>query len=367
MTFHSFLFQLLDNTKPTDITYYRVFIGWADTTTKAAKKLQLRSRSTTLELMNIDDAGTPRYTYGARALTYQGGKVWFGGAREKHEGGLTGFRPLIGRVSATTLALEEAHYWDPTPDGTVEYTMVDVLYTSGNSANHMMVGLGVPRDSSYTLISSNKILLIIGVDETASTAWTSVGCWKWSTYIMNEATAYFRKIDDIVGPIDDGTGVQTLYIWMRQWNTLADLLTDTQRETDFEDTWEGVRQYKIQNFHNTIVCTNGVDALSVGGTAVTARGTTFETRTSGYDCLCNSVNVCRYATNPPWSGCPCSGTPYQCSPWYEQHLPQVRRIMSTSRTLPSFVIAASTPRFDGKALPNLGAKSIVVFKAKATI
>ena len=41
MWWNNFLFQNLDNTAPTDITKYRVYIGFQDTTSMAAKNFIL--------------------------------------------------------------------------------------------------------------------------------------------------------------------------------------------------------------------------------------------------------------------------------------------------------------------------------------
>jgi hypothetical protein len=215
---------LLQNINPsaggeTAIANYRIFVGWRDATLTAGKRFQIRSRSTTEELLVTDQAATPYYTWGVRTMVYQNGKLWFAGAREQ---ATAGYRPLIGRADATTLVVEDANYL-AAPDGAGwDYTKIDILHTSSNAADHMIVGVGLPGDGSFNFLNTNKIMMVIGVDDSAATQWDSIGCWKWTTYMITEASTYWRRIDDLVGPIDDGAGTQTIYFWMRQWSDAAD-------------------------------------------------------------------------------------------------------------------------------------------------
>lgn len=104
---------MLQNINPaasseTTIANYRIFVGWADSTTVAAKRFRLHSRSTTVEQIATDKAATPVTPYGVMTMTYQNNKVWFGGSREHTSGG---YRPMIGRAASDTLVVEEAFYW----------------------------------------------------------------------------------------------------------------------------------------------------------------------------------------------------------------------------------------------------------------
>ena len=84
-------------------------------------------------------------------MVYQNGKLWFGGARETASGG---YRPLIGRANAATLVVEDANYL-AAPDGTGwDYTKIDILHTSANAADHMIVGVGLPGSSGYGYLNT---------------------------------------------------------------------------------------------------------------------------------------------------------------------------------------------------------------------
>lgn len=103
--------------------------------------------------------------------------------------------------------------------------LLEKLYTSDNVANYMIIGIGRPSDSSYSEnVMSDKIMLIIGVDDAAPTQWDSVGCSKWTTYIITLPENQYRRLDDVIGPINDDSGTPSIYIWMRDWlsNGLSD-------------------------------------------------------------------------------------------------------------------------------------------------
>ena len=211
VTFNSFVFQGLQHNSKNSLTDYRVYIGYSDTTTFAAKKFQLQARSTTTLQKNTDTASSI-YGYGCRALAFQAGKVYFGGARNVG----SGFRPLIGRADATTLAIEDASYWNAAADGHTDYTMIDKMYSSQDSSNKMIIGLGTDKTTTYTPALFDKFTLVVGRDASASQPWTSVGCWKWSVYRLKDVGSSYKVIDDLVGPLNEA-GKSTLYIYLRSW------------------------------------------------------------------------------------------------------------------------------------------------------
>lgn len=69
VSYHSFIFQGLQHSSKTVLTDYRVFIAYSDTTTYAAKKFQLQSRSITTLLKQTDTASS-LYPYGCQALAF---------------------------------------------------------------------------------------------------------------------------------------------------------------------------------------------------------------------------------------------------------------------------------------------------------
>lgn len=106
-----------------------------------------------------------------------------------------------------------------TADSDWTYGKIDKLETSANTDNYMMVGVGTEGSSGefgHFPTLTDKIYLIIGVDDAAPTQWDSVGCWRWSAYVIKESNVYMRRLDDIVGPLMEN-GVPTLYFWQRQW------------------------------------------------------------------------------------------------------------------------------------------------------
>lgn len=122
LTHHNIIFQNLVHSGSATLTNYRIFMGYMDTSTIAAKKLHLQSRSTTVLQLNIDDAGTPQYAYGTTALSFVQNALYFGGAREYS----TGFVPLIGYANPSTLVATNVWYLD---DLSLHW-IVDIIYPS---------------------------------------------------------------------------------------------------------------------------------------------------------------------------------------------------------------------------------------------
>ena len=155
-------------------------------------------------------------------MAYSASALYFGGAREKS----TGYGPVIGYANKDTLVVTEAYYYDVPVDNVNNRWTVEKLYAptsiyGGKSTiNHLMIGLGSPRDTSLALASDNKFMLILGRDHSAAAAWTTVGCWKWSVYYVKTESTMYYVIDDINGPIEEGVNPNNklaLYIWARSW------------------------------------------------------------------------------------------------------------------------------------------------------
>ena len=81
----------------------------------------------------------------------------------------------------------------------------------------MVIGIGGAKDTSRAIALSDKFMLIIGRDNLASSAWTTVGCWQYTVYFMKtEGVAMYFRLDDVIGPLME-SGVPALYVYARSW------------------------------------------------------------------------------------------------------------------------------------------------------
>ena len=87
-----------------------------------------------------------------------------------------------------------------------------------------MVGVGAGRNTDYTRRSTNEFLVVIGKDNgaTGGSAWAGhVGCNDWSSYLFTDVDNMYRRIDDIVGPLTEGSD-DVIYLFMRTWTSQSD-------------------------------------------------------------------------------------------------------------------------------------------------
>ena len=164
------------------------------------------------------------------------------------------------------MSVEDAHEWAITPDGAIERWMIDLLYATQSS--NMLVGLGSPRDTSYGHRTSTDFLVVLGRDSAAASAWTAVGCWAYSAYIVTDVDSTYKTMDDMVGPLTE-SAEQVLYIFMRTWSsssTHPDLgRINRHSPDDSAESFNKIRKYRLTNFMSISCSTTDI----VTGTALT--------------------------------------------------------------------------------------------------
>lgn len=66
-----------------------------------------------------DVAAVPTFRYGVHAVKYMDGMIYFGGERDHRNGTADfGIAPLIGVISADTMKMKQAHYFNFEIDST---------------------------------------------------------------------------------------------------------------------------------------------------------------------------------------------------------------------------------------------------------
>lgn len=101
-----FKFQNLSPGGNTNIANYRIFVAYEDDATVASLSAQLESRSTTALQKTMTNVNS--YRYGVIALDFLEDKVYFGGSKIYSAGSNSGFAPMIGWATASSLVVDQA-------------------------------------------------------------------------------------------------------------------------------------------------------------------------------------------------------------------------------------------------------------------
>lgn len=154
-----FAFAALANSNTNDLATYAFFSVFQDRILEANRRFVLKksSGSTYNHITDTQTLGT--FTYGSNCLAVYYDQVYVGGARKV----TSGFVPFISNVKIADLTSPAAWYLGITAtDGFIEKVALDKLWTTNQNSNHLLIGLGAARDSSYKMIASTKFVLIVG-------------------------------------------------------------------------------------------------------------------------------------------------------------------------------------------------------------
>lgn len=146
------------------------------------------------------------------------------------------------------MKVQAAHYWDTSSNSDRNWA-VEKIHISQDSTSHVIAGVGVARNSDFTFKKQGKWILILGRETDAGTPWP--GCWPYTVFFMNDDN-YFRKIDDVVGPV----GVENyLYFYFRNWNTQTGI------DGDLQTDLYSISSYRVR-YWDSVTCTAGIDTLT---------------------------------------------------------------------------------------------------------